>query len=100
MHLGRKAQEQGTANSQVEQINFWTLRASTMAISAGHEGRYRPRRRPSAVERGGSLLVYSYRRASTGSSFDARIAGTKPLITPTTSKTAVERITVIIEMRR
>src|SRR5580692_1901500 len=42
MHLGRKAQEQGTANSQVEQINFWTLRASTMAISAGHEGRIAP----------------------------------------------------------
>jgi len=39
MHLGRKAQEQGTANSQAEQINFWTLRASTMAISGGHEGR-------------------------------------------------------------
>src|SRR3984893_15465620 len=38
MHLGRKAQEQGTANSQVEQSNFWALRASTMAIS------WKPRR--------------------------------------------------------
>ena len=36
------------------------------------------------------VRFYSYRRASTGSSFDARSAGTRPLITPTTSSTAVE----------
>ena len=43
---------------------------------------------------------YSYRSASTGSSFDARIAGTIPLITPTTSNTMPERNTVINEIRR
>ena len=44
--------------------------------------------------------THSYRSASTGSSFDARIAGTSPLITPTTSNTTVESTIVIMEMRR
>src|ERR1700690_1503688 len=44
--------------------------------------------------------AYSYRRASTGSSLEARKAGTKPLATPTRSSTALERITVIMEIRR
>ena len=43
---------------------------------------------------------HSYRSASTGSSFDARIAGTSPLITPTTSNTRVETASVIIEIFR
>jgi hypothetical protein len=45
-------------------------------------------------------ITYSYLNASTGSSFEARIAGTSPLITPTISKTTVESITVIIEIFR
>jgi hypothetical protein len=44
--------------------------------------------------------LYSYRSASTGSSFDARSAGTSPLITPTTNNTAVESSTVNSEIRR
>jgi hypothetical protein len=43
---------------------------------------------------------YSYRSASTGSSFEARIAGTSPLITPTTSNTIPDKNTVIKEIRR
>src|SRR5712692_2385532 len=43
---------------------------------------------------------YSYLSASTGSSFEARSAGTNPLITPTTSSTAVESSTVASEIRR
>jgi hypothetical protein len=44
--------------------------------------------------------TYSYRNASTGSSFEALSAGTKPLITPTTSKTIEEMNTVIKEILR
>jgi len=45
-------------------------------------------------------LTYSYRKASTGSSFEARSAGTRPLITPTINNTIVDSVTVISEMRR
>lgn len=43
---------------------------------------------------------HSYLSASTGSSFDARKAGTRPLMTPTTSNTKVETISVIEEICR
>src|SRR5689334_12232971 len=39
--------------------------------------------------------LYSYRNASTGSSLEARNAGTSPLNTPTMSSTIVETVTVI-----
>jgi hypothetical protein len=45
-------------------------------------------------------LPYSYLSASTGSSFEARNAGTRPLTTPTASSTNVESITVASEIRR
>src|SRR5712692_8567291 len=48
----------------------------------------------------GSRQFYSYLSASTGSNFEARSAGTNPLITPTTSSTAVESSTVASEIRR
>src|SRR5664280_712760 len=45
-------------------------------------------------------LRYSYLSASTGSSFEARRAGTIPLITPTISSTIAEPRTASAEMRR
>jgi hypothetical protein len=41
---------------------------------------------------------YSYRSASTGSSFEALTAGTKPLITPTKSSAAVDSKTVMMDI--
>jgi len=46
------------------------------------------------------LANYSYLSASTGSRREARRAGTIPLITPTSSRTAADPITAIAEMRR
>jgi hypothetical protein len=43
---------------------------------------------------------YSYRNASTGSSFEAFMAGTMPLITPTITSTIVESTTVISDICR
>ncbi len=43
---------------------------------------------------------YSYLNASTGSSFDARSAGTSPLNTPTINNTIVDIVTVINEICR
>src|SRR5258705_9953264 len=43
---------------------------------------------------------HSYRNASTGSSFEARSAGTIPLATPTSNRTPVESRTVITEIFR
>src|ERR1700722_1724618 len=43
------------------------------------------------------LTAYSYRNASIGSRFAARIAGTIPLITPTTAKIEVDTIRIIGE---
>jgi hypothetical protein len=45
-------------------------------------------------------MFYSYLNASTGSSFEARMAGTSPLITPTTNNTRVETASVSIEIRK
>src|SRR5580704_18951463 len=47
-----------------------------------------------------SISRYSYRNASTGSSLDARSAGTIPLTTPTSNNTPVESRTVINEICR
>ena len=43
---------------------------------------------------------YSYLNASTGSSLEARSAGTMPLMTPTTSSTIAEPSTAIAETRK
>jgi len=43
---------------------------------------------------------YSYRNASTGSSLEAFMAGTMPLITPTITSTIVESTTVISDICR
>ena len=43
---------------------------------------------------------HSYLSASTGSSFEARSAGTSPLATPTASKTRVDSMTVAMEICR
>src|ERR1700730_9155325 len=47
-----------------------------------------------------AVSFHSYRSASTGSSFEARSAGTKPLTTPTASNTRVESMTVASEICR
>jgi hypothetical protein len=44
--------------------------------------------------------AYSYRSASTGSSFEALTAGTSPLITPTKSSAAVDSKTVMMDIRK
>lgn len=88
-HLEKIVHQQGTANQVAEQINsFATIHLPAFTTE--------PCRRAVRLR----TQSYSYRRASTGSSLDARMAGTRPLITPTTSKTALERMTVITEMRR
>src|SRR5208283_1157800 len=46
------------------------------------------------------IATYSYRNASTGSSFAACIAGTQPLITPTTTRISVESTMVISDKFR
>ena len=49
---------------------------------------------------GSTIFAHSYRNASTGSSFDARSAGTRPLATPTASSASVESMTVANEIWR
>ena len=55
---------------------------------------------PEAIRVNGNRRGYSYRNASTGSSFEARSAGTRPLMTPTKSRTSEEIVRVMTEMCR
>lgn len=74
-----------------------------------HQGRFcempgaatsRSSPRHPAWEANGTFSAHSYRSASTGSSFEARNAGTIPLSTPTNKSTMLDNITVSIEIRR
>jgi len=87
MYLREILLKQGTAKCKAEQIKSLVRFQFRFVLLDSRGGcRY--------------VVCYSYRRASTGSSFDARMAGTRPLITPTISNTAVERMTVMMEIRR
>jgi hypothetical protein len=86
VHLEINRSQQGTANRLAEQLNLRkeNIFESNMPVRQISEKR----------------SDYSYLSASTGSNFDARRAGTKPLAIPTTSKAAVESSTVMTDILR
>lgn len=90
------AQQKGTKNRAADQINSQVHRSENAEVKPS--SRSRMCLVPHSYFSPTSDLPHSYRNASTGSSFEARMAGTKPLITPTMSNTAVERKTVIKEI--
>ncbi len=101
MHLGKYSQQKGTRGTRREQINFENRKALEGRIREGHEFHSCHQSLDSTPALAAEVRSFhSYRSASTGSSFEARTAGTIPLITPTTSNTIPERNTVISEIRR
>ena len=95
-----------TGSERFNELFFCVLKRGADRI---HSGKWQARTSNPDVQQGtakagrgqsDSVLFHSYRNASTGSSLDARSAGTSPLITPTTSRTIVESITVIIDICR
>jgi len=83
--------EIGTVHPRVWSVNTKLLRTAAPIKSHFH----------SKITDSGVPLArrrYSYRSASTGSSFEALTAGTRPLITPTKSSATVDSKTVMMDI--
>ena len=93
-----------TGSERFNELFFCVLKRGADRIHGGnwqaHTSHPDVQQGTAKAARGQFDSFHSYRNASTGSNFDARSAGTSPLITPTTSRTIVESITVIIEICR